>query len=121
MFTITVETEFEAQHQLTLSGDIKEHPHFHQWLVEVDISRAELNKLGLVMDFRSAQGSLDAIIKPLSGSNFGQIEFFKRNNPSAENVARYLFERLKSQLPAEVTLDFVKVREKPGCWAKFSR
>ena len=52
--------------------------------------------------------------------NLEEIEFFAGNNPSAENVAFYIYKQLKPRLPAGVTLDFVKVMENPGCYAKFS-
>lgn len=121
MFTITVETRFEAPHQLRMPDGTAEPLHVHQWRVAVDISAEKLNSMGLVMDFRKVQKILDEVIQPLNGRNFDELDFFRDNNPSAENVARYLFERIEPALPAEVSLDFVKVRENPLCWAKFGR
>lgn len=121
MYTISVETSFEAPHQLRMPDGTVEPLHVHQWRVVVDISAAKLNSMALVMDFRKVQKILDEATEPLAGRNFDELDFFRENNPSAENVARYLFERIEPALPGQVSLDFVKVRENPLCWAKFGR
>jgi 6-pyruvoyl-tetrahydropterin synthase len=49
------------------------------------------------------------------------VRYFQQNNPSAENVAGYIFEKLEPKLPDGVRLENVRVSEEPGCSAKFSK
>jgi 6-pyruvoyl-tetrahydropterin synthase len=50
-----------------------------------------------------------------------KLDFFQRNNPSAENVARHIYEKLQAKLPAHLELRQITVVEEPGCTAKFAK
>jgi 6-pyruvoyltetrahydropterin/6-carboxytetrahydropterin synthase len=119
MFTITVETHFWASHQLALPDGSKEPPHFHNWLVTADVSSEKLNDMAVVMDFHRLKKLLEDITAPFDNKALNRAPCFQKNNPSAENVAKYIYDTLKSRLPQEVRLRSVKVLEQPGCAAKF--
>ena len=119
MFTISVETHFRASHQLTLADSSKEHAHGHNWLVTADVSSEMMNPLGVVMDFRQLRAMVDDIVAEFENAPLGNLDYFQRNNPSAENVAKYIYEKLESKLPKGIGLRSVKVEEEPGCSAKF--
>jgi len=104
MFTVSVETHFRASHQLTLPDGSKEQAHTHDWLITAEVCRDELDRRGLVMDFSRLKN-----------------DYFKVNNPSAENVSRYIYERLREGLPKGVKLRGIRVTEGPGCWAEFGK
>ena len=119
MFTVSVETHFWASHQLTLPDGSKEPPHRHNWSVTVDVSTEALNSMGLVMDFRQLKAMVDKTIAEFDNTALDKIDYFQRNNSSAENVAGYIYEKLEPKLPQGVKLEAIRVVEEPGCSAKF--
>ena len=120
MFTISVETNFWASHQLTLPDGSKEPPHRHNWSVTVDVSTEALNSMGLVMDFRQLKAMVDKTIAEFDNIPLDRIGYFQRNNSSAENVAKYIYEKLLIKLPKGVKLQSIRIVEEQGCSAKFS-
>lgn len=119
MFTISVETHFRASHQLPLSNGSKERAHRHNWLVTADVSSEKMNPLGVVMDFRQLKAMVDDIVAEFENTPLDNLDYFQRNNPSAENVAKYIYQELEPRLPKGIELRSVKVEEEPGCSAKF--
>jgi 6-pyruvoyltetrahydropterin/6-carboxytetrahydropterin synthase len=120
MFTVSVETRFWASHQLTLSDRAKEPIHSHNWTVTADVSCSRLNNIGLIMDFRRLRAMLGDIVADFDNVPLEKLGYFQRNNSSAENVAVYIYEKLKPMLPKGLKLDRVKVVEQQGCSAVFS-
>jgi len=120
LFTISVQAYFWASHQLTLSDGSRESAHHHNWSVTVDVSSNELNGMGVVMDFQELKGMVGGIVAELCNIPLDSIDYFQRNSPSAENVAKYIYEKLELKLPKSVKLEAVNVGEEPGCSAKFA-
>ncbi len=120
MFTISVETSFWASHQLLLLDDSKEPMHHHNWLVNADVSSEKLNNMAVVMDFQELKAMLDDIVSEFDNMALNEISHFRQNNPSAENVARYIYEKLRAKLPEGLKLQNIRVVEEPGCAAIFS-
>lgn len=121
MFTVRVESVFHASHQLIFADGSKESLHKHDWRTIVSVDSYGLSGEGLVMDFRQLKKLLDETIAGFEGKSLNEIDCFKRDNPSAENVARYIFEELENKLPKGVKLRNVKVFEQPGFSVKFAK
>ena len=121
MFTISTETRFTASHQLTLPDGSKEPSHCHNWLVAAVISGSRLNKMGLLMDFNRLKTLLGNITAELQTGRIEKLPYFRKNNSSAEAIAKYIYEKLSPKLPKNVRLKYVKIVEEPGCSAKFGR
>ena len=119
MFTVSVETHFWAPHQLTLSDGSKEPLHRHNWAVTADVSSSELNSNGLVIDFYRLRAMVDNIVTVFDNAPLEKNDYFQRNNSSAENVAKYIYERLEPKLPGDVKLRAIRVVEEPGCSASY--
>ncbi|MFC1794282.1 6-pyruvoyl tetrahydropterin synthase family protein [Planctomycetota bacterium] len=119
MFTISVERHFLASHQLTFPDGSKEPVHNHDWVVTANLSSERLNNMGVVMDFRVLQAMIDKTVAGFDNTALESISYFQQNNPSAENVAKYIYEKLRIELPEGVELQNVRVVEEPGCSAKF--
>jgi 6-pyruvoyltetrahydropterin/6-carboxytetrahydropterin synthase len=120
MFTISVQTHFRASHQLALPDGSKERAHRHNWLVTADVSSEMLNPLGIVMDFRQLKAMVSDIAAEFENGPLDKLDYFQRNNPSAENVAKYIYEKLRIKLPGDIKLQSIRVVEEQGCSAKFS-
>ncbi len=119
MFTISVETHFWASHQLVLPDGSKEPVHHHNWLVTAEVGSEVLNDMAVVMDFHELKEMLDNIAAEFDNKALNEADGFQQNNPSAENVAKYIYDKLRTELPEGVKLRNVKVVEQTGCSAKF--
>ena len=120
MFTISVEMSFQASHQLALPDGSKEPAHSHNWSVTAEVAARELDDMGVVMDFHKLRTELWAIIAPFDNSQLDALDYFRQNNPSAENMAKYIYDKLTAKLPEGVDMASVKVAEEQGCWAKYA-
>jgi 6-pyruvoyltetrahydropterin/6-carboxytetrahydropterin synthase len=121
LFTVSVETHFWASHRLALPDGSKEPLHHHNWAVTADVSSSELDSMGLVMDFRRLRAMVDNIVAVFDNNQLEKLDYFQRNNPSAENVAKYIYEKLEPKLPKDVKLNHIRVVEQLGCSAKFGQ
>jgi 6-pyruvoyltetrahydropterin/6-carboxytetrahydropterin synthase len=120
MFTITVETHFQASHGLILPDGSKEPLHSHDWVVTTAVASEKLDEMGVVMDFRTLREMVANVTGELDNMVLGDVEHFRQNNPSAENVAIYVYEKLRAKLPEGAVLQSIKVVEEPGCSAKYA-
>lgn len=98
MFELKVVTDFAAAHQLRNFRGNCEKLHGHNWKVEVILSGDKLNEAGLLIDFREVKEATDRILKEFDHSFLNDLPHFKNENPSSENIAAYLFEKLSSEL-----------------------
>jgi 6-pyruvoyl-tetrahydropterin synthase len=71
------------------------------------------------MDFSRLRAMVDNIVSQLAGTALLEDDYFKQNSPSAENVSKYIYQKLRRELPRGVKLRTVRVTEEPGCWAGF--
>jgi 6-pyruvoyltetrahydropterin/6-carboxytetrahydropterin synthase len=95
--------------------------HGHNWAVRAEVSSGELDSMGLVMDFRRLKAMLDDITADFDDRELEAVEYFRQNNPSAEAVAKYIYEKLEPKLPGNVNLEGIRVIEEQGCSAKFGK
>ncbi len=132
MFTVSVETYFWASHRLVLpDGSMvrqahhpersrrKEPLHNHNWSVTADVSSEKLDSMAVVMDFQKLKEMVDNIVAEFDNTTLNEISYFQQNNPSAENVAKFIYEKLGPKLPKGVKLQSIRVVEEPGCSAKY--
>ena len=99
----------------------KEPLHHHNWVVTANLSSDKLDSMGFVMDFSRLKAVVDKTIAEFDNVPLDSIDYFQRNNSSAENVAKYIFDKLEPKLPGGVKLRSIRVVEEPGCSAKFSK
>ena len=121
MYTISVETSFGASHQLTLADGTKEPLHHHKWAITTQVGSEKLNNMGLVMDFRRLKTIVEEVLAEFASVPLDKISYFQMNNSSAENIARYIYEKIEPRLPGGVKLNCVIVAEEPDRRAKFSK
>ena len=117
MYEVSVEISFRASHQLTLAAGEPEPVHEHQWRVRLQLEGEKLDSDGLLVDFVKAKKLLTQIADELEGKELNKVADLADKNPSAENVARYFYQRLAGQFDAGAHPTAVSVQEAPGCWA----
>lgn len=120
MYDVTVKTGFSAAHQLRLYDGKFENLHGHNWTAQVTVEADELNPIGVGIDFVELKEMVERILSRLDYQNINEISPFDKENPSAENIARWLFLELKTQIDTESTrVKRVEVCEMEGCGASY--
>ena len=89
-----VVTDFAAAHSLRgYPGDCSR-VHGHNWKVEIVVKANALDEIGMGMDFKEIKSETNKILKELDHYNLNDIPPFDKINPTAENIAAYLYQRL---------------------------
>ena len=91
-------TQFAAAHQLRNFKGKCEKLHGHNWRIEVIVEGEKLNDAGLLIDFKEVKDDTNRILEELDHSFLNELSQFKDQNPSSENIAAYIFEKLSSKL-----------------------
>lgn len=91
MFELSVTGHIASAHYLRgYDGPCKD-LHGHTWKVEVTIQAEKLNDTGLVLDFRDVKKRLEDTLRPIDHVCLNDLPYFKDDNPSTENLARYVY------------------------------
>ncbi len=98
MFEVTVEKSFAAGHYLRNYKGKCEKPHGHNYKVQVTLQGRDLDKAGLLLDFKDLKSVVGTVIERLDHQMINDLEPFQTLNPSAENLARYFYQQAGTQL-----------------------
>jgi len=98
MFEVTVEDSFAAGHYLRNYRGKCENPHGHNYKVRVTLAGQELDKAGLLLDFKELREVMKPVIDRLDHQMINDVEPFTELNPSAENLAKYFYDETTSRL-----------------------
>lgn len=95
MYEIFVRSHFSAAHYLRDYPGNCEKLHGHNWTVEVSVRSSVLDDLGMAVDFRVVKKGLREVLSELDHTDLNQLDYFLARNPSSENIAAYIYSRLK--------------------------
>jgi 6-pyruvoyltetrahydropterin/6-carboxytetrahydropterin synthase len=93
-----IERNFSSAHQLRGYKGKCENLHGHNYKIEIYARGSELNNIGLLVDFVELKDAADDLVTYLDHKNLNELEPFVEQNPSAENVARFVLERLAEKI-----------------------
>jgi 6-pyruvoyltetrahydropterin/6-carboxytetrahydropterin synthase len=120
MFELSIKTHFSAAHRLVGYAGPCANPHGHNWDVEVFVRGRVLNGLGMLIDFKDMKGAVRAAMNEVDHCDLNQLPAFVRENPTSENLARFLHERLSREMNgADLKVSRVTVCETPGTTASY--
>ena len=121
MFKIKILSNFSAAHFLRGYKGKCESLHGHNWKVEVMVLASKLDELGMVMDFSELKKITKRILEDLDHKQINEIEYFKQYNPSSEEMAKYIFDRIQSEVKGKgVAVYEVRVWETESSCAIYS-
>jgi 6-pyruvoyltetrahydropterin/6-carboxytetrahydropterin synthase len=98
MYELKIVTEFSAAHNLRNFRGKCEALHGHNWKVEIVLSGKDLDESGVVLDFAEVKAATSEIMSEVDHRYLNDLPFFAENNPSSENIARYIFHRLQEKI-----------------------
>lgn len=113
MYELTVKDHFDAAHSLRGYAGECSKLHGHTWDVEVTVSGAELDGIGIVYDFKTLKDDLRRVLTDYDHAYLDEVPPFDSMNATAENLARVVFERLSDTVGEAVSVTEVAVWESP--------
>ena len=116
MFEVKTENHFSAAHHLLNYDGECEHQHGHNWKVEVFAQGENLDKSGILIDFKILKKEVKEVLDLLDHQDLNTLEYFKNQSPSSEIIARFIYKQLK---PKFYTLTKVSVWETENSCATY--
>lgn len=98
MYEILIKGDFSSAHNLRGYKGKCEALHGHSWKVEARFEKEFLNDIGISVDFVILKARLKDILKKLDHTHLNRLDIFKKQNPSAENIARIIYQKLKDSV-----------------------
>jgi 6-pyruvoyltetrahydropterin/6-carboxytetrahydropterin synthase len=99
MFEVSVDQSFAAAHNLRDYKGKCENLHGHNYKVRVTLAGQELDSTGLLYDFVNLKHAMQTVIRSLDHVYLNEFPPFDKLNPSAENIAKYIYEEMAKELP----------------------
>ncbi len=95
-----IESKFSSAHFLRQYHGADEPLHGHNWRVQVRFLGEKLvEPEQYLIDFVEAQKILDGILIRIDYKNINEVPPFNNLNPSAENIAKWIYDEFKSAHP----------------------
>lgn len=121
MYELKIISQFAAAHQLREFHGACENLHGHNWKVEVHVQGAKLGNEGILLDFREIKQAAKEAVDELDHRFLNEVDAFENINPSSENIARHIFERLSKKLNGkDVRVSKITVWESDNASASFT-
>jgi len=98
MYEILIKSDFSGAHNLRGYRGKCEKLHGHNWKIEARFECDSLDDIGLAVDFKVLKSKLKTVLKGLDHSYLNKLRAFKKENPSAENIARYIYTGLEGPI-----------------------
>jgi 6-pyruvoyltetrahydropterin/6-carboxytetrahydropterin synthase len=99
MYSLKVDGTFSSAHNLRGYKGKCEDLHGHNWRVEIVVKSSELDNLGMVLDFKFLKKKLGVILEEMDHKYLNKLVYFKKVNPTSENIAKYIYNKLKIRVP----------------------
>jgi 6-pyruvoyltetrahydropterin/6-carboxytetrahydropterin synthase len=101
MYELKVISHLSAAHQLKETGGKCEKLHGHNWKIEVYVSGPYLDPNGLLIDFQLVKKAIAKVIDGLDHTFLNELALFKDLNPSSENIARIVYEKVGAAINSD--------------------
>ena len=99
MYEIKAQMHFSAAHHLLNYEGECENQHGHNWLVEAYVMGTELDKSNILIDYKVLKKQLKSVLDLLDHKDINELPDFKGISPSSETLARYIYNKMKEQIP----------------------
>jgi 6-pyruvoyltetrahydropterin/6-carboxytetrahydropterin synthase len=121
VYEIKILSHFSGAHQLRNLRSRCEALHGHNWKIEVSVTARRLGQEGVALDFSLLKQEVSGVLDGLDHTFLNDLEYFSKREPSSENIAKYIFDRLKPRMRAHrVTMKQVTAWESDSACATYS-
>jgi 6-pyruvoyltetrahydropterin/6-carboxytetrahydropterin synthase len=110
MFEVTIEETFAAGHALRNYRGKCENVHGHNYRCQVSIQGAKLDEIGLLVDFVELKRVVHGVLDRMDHQWLNEFPPFDVLNPSAENMAKYIYDEVASGLQSKAGIRVESVR-----------
>ena len=123
MFEVTIEQTFAAGHALRNYRGKCENVHGHNYRCQVTMEGDSLDHVGLLIDFVELKKAVASVIDRMDHQWLNDYPPFDVLNPSAENIAKYIYDEVANAIAAGpgVKLGSVKLWETDTSFATYRR
>jgi 6-pyruvoyltetrahydropterin/6-carboxytetrahydropterin synthase len=97
MYEISIETTFDAAHNLREYEGICGQLHGHTYKALAKFRVKELQDSGIAVDFRHVKKLINEAAEYMDHQYINDLPEFSIQNPTAENIARYIYERVRAE------------------------
>jgi len=100
-YTLKVVSDFASAHTLRDYPGACSRMHGHNWKVEAEVVATQLDSTGMGLDFKKIKHAVKELTDTLDHRYLNEIEPFDTINPTAENIAAWLYQGLSKELNNE--------------------
>ncbi len=120
-YTLKIVTDFAAAHTLrNYPGDCSK-LHGHNWKVEAEVTATALNEVGIGIDFKEIRKTTNTICDRLDHTYLNELSPFDTINPTAENIAAYIYKALAEQLNGDtISVSAITIWETERACVRYS-
>lgn len=100
-YTLKVVSDFASAHTLRDYPGACSRMHGHNWKVEAEVVATQLDTVGMGVDFKKIKHAVKELTDTLDHRYLNEIKPFDSINPTAENIAAWLYQGLSKVLNNE--------------------
>jgi 6-pyruvoyltetrahydropterin/6-carboxytetrahydropterin synthase len=110
MFEVTIEETFAAGHALRNYRGKCENVHGHNYRCQVTLEGTALDSIGLLVDFVELKRVVHTVLDRMDHQWLNDLPPFDRLNPSAENMAKFIYDQVSEGLTPRENVRVAGVR-----------
>jgi 6-pyruvoyltetrahydropterin/6-carboxytetrahydropterin synthase len=111
LYKTFIEIRFSAAHRINGYQGQCGKLHGHTWKVRVQARTTRIDDIGISIDFKELRRISESVLKYLDHQLINEVPPFDCENPTAENLAKYIYREVSGQLPQDIKMDEVTVWE----------
>lgn len=100
-YQLKVVSDFASAHTLRDYPGACSRMHGHNWKVELEAVATRLDDIGMAIDFKVMKQAAKAVSDELDHRYLNDLEPFKEINPTAENIAAYMYKEISARINSE--------------------
>ena len=100
-YQLKVVTDFASAHTLRDYPGACSRMHGHNWKVELEAVATQLDDIGMGVDFKVMKQAAREVSAELDHQYLNELEPFKEINPTAENIAAYMYKQISVRINSE--------------------
>jgi len=100
-YNLKIVTDFAAAHTLRGYPGACSRMHGHNWKVELEVVANALDNIGMGIDFKEIKTATQQVTAELDHHYLNEIKPFDELNPTAENIAAFIFKGVSELVNTE--------------------